>query len=69
MTGSEVCHHAASESKRSRTVQSEGSGIGWELVVPLFTTVELLNDHCVYNYQAIYLYILSLMSIAAFPDE
>ena len=51
--------YKTSETKRSRTAQSEGSRIGWELVVPLFVTIELLNDHCVFNYQAICAYIFT----------
>ena len=35
--------YKTSETNRSRTVQSEGSRIGWELAVPPFITVELLN--------------------------
>ena len=36
------------------------SRIGWKRVVPLFVTVQLLNDDCVFNYQAICAYILTL---------
>ena len=46
-------------SLQKRTVHGEGSRITWELVVPLFVTVELLNDHCVFNYQAICAYIFT----------
>ena len=48
--------YKTSETNRSRTVQSEGSRIGWKLVVPLFITVKLLNDHCVLNYIKQFMY-------------
>ena len=51
--------YKTSETKKSRTVHGKGSRIGWELVVSLFVTVELLNDHCVFNYQAICAYIFT----------
>ena len=51
--------YKTSEIKGSRTVYGEESRIGWELVFPLFVTVELLNDHCVFNYQAICAYIFT----------
>ena len=59
MTKAQVCHHAfptkhLKTTKRSRTEQREGFTIGWELVVLLLNTVKPLNDHCVFNYQGIY---------------
>ena len=55
----QVCHHAfptkhIETTNRSTTEPAEGFTIGWELVVPLLNTVEPVNDHCVFNYQTIF---------------
>ena len=66
----QVCHHAfptghLETTKRSRTEPTEGCIIDWELVVPLLNTVEPLKDHCVFNYQAIYVCIFTTTKIIA----